>query len=52
MSDPTGRGYLEKPGFYVALKLIALTQNSQELNVTKITTEAPPPNLVIIPLVV
>ncbi|XP_025111006.1 epidermal growth factor receptor substrate 15-like 1 isoform X1 [Pomacea canaliculata] len=45
MSDPTGRGYLEKPGFYVALKLIALTQNSQELNVTKITTEAPPPNL-------
>ena len=46
MSDPTGRGYLEKPGFFVALKLIALAQSGQEMNVSKLTTEAPQPNLV------
>ncbi|KAK7503998.1 hypothetical protein BaRGS_00004730 [Batillaria attramentaria] len=45
MSDPTGRGYLEKPGFYVALKLISLVQNGQDLNMSKITSETPQPNL-------
>jgi epidermal growth factor receptor substrate 15 len=46
MSDLTGKGYLEKPGFYVALKLIALAQAGQEMNVSKLTVEAPQPNLV------
>ncbi|KAL5017305.1 hypothetical protein ScPMuIL_006894 [Solemya velum] len=45
LSDPHGKGYLEKSGFFVALKLISLVQNGQELNVAKIVTEAPPPNL-------
>ncbi|XP_076463318.1 uncharacterized protein LOC143295483 isoform X2 [Babylonia areolata] len=45
MSDPTGRGYLEKPGFYVALKLIALAQCGQEANVAKLSTDAPQPNV-------
>ena len=46
MSDPTGRGYLEKPGFFVALKLIALVQSGQEMSISKLTAEAPQPNLV------
>ncbi|XP_070194769.1 epidermal growth factor receptor substrate 15-like 1 isoform X2 [Littorina saxatilis] len=45
MSDPTGRGYLEKPGFFVALKLIALAQASQDLNIGKLTMDTPQPNL-------
>ncbi|KAL3868078.1 hypothetical protein ACJMK2_040915 [Sinanodonta woodiana] len=45
LSDPTGKGYLEKPGFFVALKLIALAQNGQDLSIAKLTTETPPPNL-------
>lgn len=45
LSDPTGKGYLEKPGFYVALKLVALAQNNQELNLSNLTNEAPQPNL-------
>ena len=47
MSDPTGRGYLEKPGFFVALKLIALVQSGQEMSISKLTAEAPQPNLVM-----
>ncbi|XP_052775794.1 epidermal growth factor receptor substrate 15-like 1 isoform X4 [Mya arenaria] len=45
MSDPTGKGYLEKQGFFVALKLISLVQSGQELNIAKITSETPQPNL-------
>jgi hypothetical protein len=46
LSDPTGKGYLEKPGFYVALKMVALSQSNQDLNSNSLTTDAPPPNLV------
>lgn len=46
LSDPTGKGYLEQIGFYVALKLIALSQNGQEPSTSKLTSETPAPNLV------
>ncbi|XP_046331080.2 epidermal growth factor receptor substrate 15-like 1 isoform X1 [Haliotis rufescens] len=45
LSDPTGKGYLEKSGFFIALKLIALVQNGQDLSISKITVDTPPPNL-------
>uniref|UniRef100_K1PN15 Epidermal growth factor receptor substrate 15-like 1 n=1 Tax=Magallana gigas TaxID=29159 RepID=K1PN15_MAGGI len=45
LSDPSGKGYLEKTGFYVALKLVALAQNNVELNISKLTEMTPAPNL-------
>ncbi|GFO23099.1 epidermal growth factor receptor substrate 15-like 1 [Plakobranchus ocellatus] len=45
MSDPMGKGYLEKSGFFVALKLIALVQNKQDLNTAKLAVDTPPPDL-------
>ena len=45
-SDPNGKGYLDKNGFCVALKLIALAQARQEINVAHLTKDTPPPNLV------
>ncbi|BFZ17146.1 hypothetical protein BsWGS_20184 [Bradybaena similaris] len=45
LSDPNGKGYLEKAGFFVALKLIALAQSKQEMSVAKLIVETPPPDL-------
>ncbi|CAE1323518.1 EPS15 [Acanthosepion pharaonis] len=45
LSDPTGKGYLEKPGFFVALKLIALAQIGHEISLARLPTDTPPPNL-------
>ncbi|CAG2189399.1 EPS15 [Mytilus edulis] len=45
LSDPTGKGYLEKPGFYVALKLVALSQSNQDLNLQNLIIDAPQPNV-------
>ncbi|GFR97773.1 epidermal growth factor receptor substrate 15-like 1 [Elysia marginata] len=45
MSDPMGKGYLEKSGFFVALKLIALVQNQQDMNTSKLGVDTPPPDL-------
>lgn len=46
LSDPIGKGYLEKTGFYVALKMVALAQSNQDLHPQGLTNEAPQPNLV------
>ncbi|XP_036369569.1 epidermal growth factor receptor substrate 15-like 1 isoform X3 [Octopus sinensis] len=45
LSDPTGKGYLEKPGFFIALKLIALAQIGHEISLGRLPSETPPPNL-------
>ncbi|KAK3091928.1 hypothetical protein FSP39_023778 [Pinctada imbricata] len=45
LSDQMGKGYLEKSGFYIALKLVAMAQNNQDLNITKLTDGSPPPSL-------
>ncbi|KAL5288484.1 Eps-15 family protein [Megaselia abdita] len=39
LSDPSGKGYLDKQGFYVSLKLVALAQSGQTINMANIFTE-------------
>jgi epidermal growth factor receptor substrate 15 len=47
LSDPYGRGYLDRRGFYVALKLIALAQNSLDFHdYTYISKDILPPNII------
>lgn len=46
LSDPTAKGYLSKPGFFVALKLISLAQNGRDVSMLNITQQTPPPNMV------
>ncbi|XP_053694497.1 epidermal growth factor receptor substrate 15-like 1 isoform X2 [Sabethes cyaneus] len=43
LSDPTGRGFLTKEGFFVALKLIGLAQEGSEFNMKNIYNELPKP---------
>ena len=45
-SDPSGKGYLDKQAFFVALKLIALAQNGQEVNIANVQNQVGPPNMV------
>ncbi|XP_025423267.1 epidermal growth factor receptor substrate 15-like 1 isoform X2 [Sipha flava] len=45
LSDPTAKGYLSKPGFFVALKLISLAQNGRDISMLNITQQTPPPNM-------
>ncbi|XP_062547688.1 epidermal growth factor receptor substrate 15-like 1 isoform X2 [Armigeres subalbatus] len=42
-SDPSGRGFLTKEGFFVALKLIGLAQEGSEFNIKNIYNELPKP---------
>lgn len=46
LSDPGGRGCLDKTGMFVALKLVALVQNGKDLNISNINVDVPPPKLV------
>uniref|UniRef100_T1GYI7 EH domain-containing protein n=1 Tax=Megaselia scalaris TaxID=36166 RepID=T1GYI7_MEGSC len=43
LSDPSGKGYLDKSGFYVSLKLVALAQAGQTINMANIFTETQNP---------
>ncbi|KAL7305666.1 hypothetical protein TKK_0001924 [Trichogramma kaykai] len=45
MADPNSRGYLDKPGMFVALKLCALSQNGHSLNMANIFMDVPPPKM-------
>lgn len=45
MSDPTGKGYLDRQSFYTALKLIALSQSGQEVSLENISFPTPAPEL-------
>ncbi|XP_075216266.1 epidermal growth factor receptor pathway substrate 15 isoform X2 [Lycorma delicatula] len=45
LSDPNGKGYLNKAGFFVALKLVSLAQSGKEVNVLSTTTDVPPPKM-------
>ncbi|XP_059226349.1 epidermal growth factor receptor substrate 15-like 1 isoform X3 [Stomoxys calcitrans] len=44
LSDPNGKGFLDKPGFFVALKLVSLAQAGHVYNMNNIymDTEKPP----------
>ncbi|KAG7301169.1 hypothetical protein JYU34_014017 [Plutella xylostella] len=45
LSDPTGKGYLDKAGLFVALKLVALAQAGRDINMSNIHADAPPPKV-------
>ena len=45
-SDPTSNGYLDKQGFFMALRLIAVCQSGKEPSVTNMALSDPPPKLV------
>ncbi|CAF3413253.1 unnamed protein product [Rotaria sp. Silwood1] len=46
LSDAHGRGYLDRRGFYIGLKLIALAQNNLDFHdYSNITKDIVPPNL-------
>lgn len=46
LSDPAGKGYLNKGGFFVALKLVSLAQTGNDVNMVNITADVPPPKMV------
>ena len=46
MSDPGGRGYLDKQGLFMALRLIATVQAGKEPLVTNMALNDPPPKFV------
>ncbi|CAL8395609.1 unnamed protein product [Boreogadus saida] len=43
LADPDGKGYLDKQGFYVALRLVASAQCGQEVSLSSLNLNAPPP---------
>uniref|UniRef100_A0A8C4Z9N8 Epidermal growth factor receptor substrate 15-like 1 n=1 Tax=Gadus morhua TaxID=8049 RepID=A0A8C4Z9N8_GADMO len=43
LADPDGKGYLDKQGFYVALRLVASAQSGQEVSLSSLNLNAPPP---------
>ncbi|XP_076257907.1 epidermal growth factor receptor pathway substrate 15 isoform X2 [Rhynchophorus ferrugineus] len=50
LSDPGGRGSLDKAGMFVALKLVALVQNGKDLSVNNLNEIVPPPKMGDIPI--
>lgn len=52
LSDPGRKGYLNKNGFFVALKLCSLAQAGRDLNIANITNDSPPPKMVNIIIVI
>ncbi|KAG8594827.1 hypothetical protein GDO81_001336 [Engystomops pustulosus] len=43
MADPDGKGYLDKQGFYVALRLVACAQSGHEVSLASLNIPVPPP---------
>uniref|UniRef100_A0A3B3ZH62 Uncharacterized protein n=1 Tax=Periophthalmus magnuspinnatus TaxID=409849 RepID=A0A3B3ZH62_9GOBI len=46
LADPDGKGYLDKQGFYVALRLVACAQSGQEVALSSLSLTVPPPKFV------
>lgn len=46
LSDPAGKGALNKQGFFVALKLCALAQSGRGISMDNITDDVPHPKMV------
>ncbi|KAJ7419783.1 hypothetical protein BTVI_24198 [Pitangus sulphuratus] len=46
LADPEGKGYLDKQGFYVALRLVACAQNGHDVNMSSLSLTVPPPKFV------
>ncbi|KAL0114962.1 hypothetical protein PUN28_010493 [Cardiocondyla obscurior] len=51
MADPQSRGFLDKSGMFVALKLCALAQTGKDLNMSNLSLELSPPKMGDIPVV-
>ncbi|XP_029157988.1 epidermal growth factor receptor substrate 15-like 1 isoform X2 [Nylanderia fulva] len=51
MADPQSRGFLDKSGLFVALKLCALAQTGKDLNMSNLSLELPPPKMGDIPVI-
>lgn len=45
LSDTNGQGFLDKKGFFVALKLVSLAQNNHDISIVNISLDIPPPNM-------
>ncbi|XP_075997731.1 epidermal growth factor receptor substrate 15-like 1 [Genypterus blacodes] len=43
LADPDGKGYLDKQGFYIALRLVASAQSGQEVSMSSLNITVPPP---------
>ncbi|XP_069505275.1 epidermal growth factor receptor substrate 15-like 1 isoform X3 [Ambystoma mexicanum] len=43
LADPEGKGYLDKQGFYVALRLVGCAQNGHEVTMSSLSMAVPPP---------
>ncbi|XP_066888496.1 epidermal growth factor receptor substrate 15-like 1 isoform X28 [Kogia breviceps] len=43
LADPEGKGFLDKQGFYVALRLVACAQSGHEVNLSNLNLNMPPP---------
>lgn len=49
LSDPQSRGYLDKSGMFVAMKLCALAQQGHTLNISNILMDLSPPKMGDVP---
>ncbi|XP_040598098.1 epidermal growth factor receptor substrate 15-like 1 isoform X7 [Mesocricetus auratus] len=43
LADPEGKGFLDKQGFYVALRLVACAQSGHEVSLSNLSLTMPPP---------
>ncbi|XP_011612723.2 epidermal growth factor receptor substrate 15-like 1 isoform X4 [Takifugu rubripes] len=43
LADPDGKGYLDKQGFYVGLRLVACAQSGHEVSLSSLHLTVPPP---------
>uniref|UniRef100_A0A4W4G8K8 Epidermal growth factor receptor pathway substrate 15-like 1a n=1 Tax=Electrophorus electricus TaxID=8005 RepID=A0A4W4G8K8_ELEEL len=43
LADPEGKGFLDKQGFYVALRLVACAQSGQDVSIASLNLTVPPP---------
>lgn len=46
LSDPGGKGCLDRSGMYVALKLVAIAQAGRDINLVNLSLDMPPPKMV------
>nr|XP_056723516.1 epidermal growth factor receptor substrate 15-like 1 [Euleptes europaea] len=43
LADPEGKGFLDKQGFFIALRLVACAQSGQEVSLSNLNLVLPPP---------
>ncbi|XP_075404671.1 epidermal growth factor receptor substrate 15-like 1 isoform X4 [Tenrec ecaudatus] len=43
LADPEGKGFLDKQGFFVALRLVACAQSGHDVTLSNLTLSMPPP---------